>query len=292
MGVPQSIVDRKQSSPKKTSTSLSVKVTRITPIWPRKTYIQWLLRNPPADTGYSINIYRAEGANGPWELLTTTPLVDVYNYVDNSLSAPHDRTHPALFSMRRISYYRVSVTGPGGEVASSEVPPIPPLDRRREGIWRKLIRDAHLALKKGVGTEVAVLKRRTWGEPCTECQTSMGQTSRSHCGTCYGTGFVGGFWAPFYTWASRGAAPVDVQTTQEGKTETHQVNSILGYIPFVEVDDVLCFLRDNKRYKVDRVSTTEIHTRPVHQELILSELSRSSVEYKVAVDPWRDPEWF
>jgi len=290
--VGQSIADRTQKSPTKTSNALQVKITRITPIWPRKTYLQWVLRNPPEATGYTVNIYRAESSEGPWELLTHAPLNDAYFYVDDEQSAPHDGSDPSLFSLRRTLYYRVTVESTGGEVASDDSLNIPPLDRRREGIWRKLVRDAQLMLKKGNGTEVAVLKKRTWGEPCTNCRTAMQRTARSHCSVCFGTGFVGGYWNPVYTWANRGTAPVDVQITQEGKTEVHQLQGILGFVPEVAVDDVLCFLRDNKRYRIDRVMTTEIHTRTVHQELLLSELSRSSAVYKLHVDPWRDPEWF
>jgi len=292
MGAPQSIVGRKQKSPTKTSNTLQVKITRVTPVWPRKTYIQWLLRNPPEATGYTVNVYRAESSEGPWTLLTQTALNDAYYYVDDQQSAPHDGTEPSQFSLRRIQYYRVTVESAEGDVAAADTPSMPPLDRRREGIWRKLVRDAHLMLKKGIGTEVAVLKKRTWGEPCTNCQTAMQRTARSHCSTCYGTGFVGGYWNPVYTWANRGTSPVEVQITQEGKTEIHQIQGILGFVPWVEVDDILCFIRDNKRYRIDRVMTTEIHTRTVHQELLLSELSRSSAVYKINVDSWRDPEWF
>ncbi len=290
MPTPLSQVYGKQKSPYRKG-DFRVVITRTVGLWPRRVFIQWMLRNPSTAIGYTFQVYRSGGANGPWTQVATD-LVDTFLFVDNTLPTPENRSAPGLFSMRRTLYYKVEVThitdGPAEATQSLE----PGLDRRRAGIVRKLRRDTHVALKKGSGTQVAIIKRRWWGEPCTVCQTATKQSTRAHCSSCWGTGIVTGYWDPVYGYATRSAAPVDNQTTTEGVTETHLLRVKMEYIPEVMPRDVLVFLRDNKRYIVDRVVTTEIHTKTVHQELDVSELAHSAVEFNLSADDWHTPAWF
>lgn len=291
MPTPLSQTYGKQAPKIKTVTELQLEVTRITGIWPRKVFIQWLIRNPVAASGYTFSVYRAASPNGPWETLDNT-LADTYFYVDDTFTSPTDQTSSGLFSMRQALYYKVEVdhedlTAPISIVKQFEAG----LDRRRASIARKLRRDVNVMLRKGSGTEVAILKRRWWGEQC-DCKTKTGQITRSHCRTCFGTGIIGGYWDPVYSFAVRSASPVDERTSVEGNVETHYLQVLMSYLPEVAPKDVLVFMRDNKRYIIDSVQTTEIHTVNIHQELQVSELARSSREYDVIVDNWHDPEWF
>jgi hypothetical protein len=290
MPTPLSQAYSKQKSPYRTS-NFKVEITRTVGLWPRRVFVQWILRKPSTATGYTFNVYRSGGANGPWAQVATD-LVDTYFFVDDTFNAPQDRSKPGLFSMRQTLYYKVTVNhatdAPSEVIRALE----PGLDRRRAGIVRKLRRDAHVALKKGSGTQVAILKRRWWGEPCPECKTSTGQSTRSHCSTCHGTGIVEGYWDPVYGYATRSSAPVNNQTSSGGVTETHFLQVKMEYIPEVAPRDILVFLRDNKRYLIDRVVTTEIHTKTVHQELEVSELAHSAVEFNLTADNWHTPPWF
>jgi hypothetical protein len=146
-------------------------------------------------------------------------------------------------------------------------------------------------LRKVDGTEVAVFKRRWWGEKCT-CRSAVGVTTRSHCADCHGTGIKLGYWNPVYTFAKRSSAPVDNHTGTPGTVETHNLQVIMPYIPEVSPKDILVFLRDNKRYIIDQPVTTEIHTVTSHQELAVSELAHSAVEFDLEADSWHAPKWF
>ncbi len=280
----------KQKSPYRKG-DFRVVITRTTGLWPRRVFVQWMLRNPSEATGYTFQVYRSGSSEGPWTQVATN-LVDTFLFVDDTFPSPTDRSAPGLFSMRRTLYYKVEVTHatdtPAEDIQQLEAG----LDRRRAGIVRKLRRDAHVALKKGSGTEVAIIKRRWWGEPCTNCQTATKQSTRSHCSDCWGTGIVTGYWDPVYGYATRSAAPVENQTSPEGVTETHFLRVKMEYIPEVMPRDILVFLRDNKRYIVERVVTTEIHTQTVHQELDVSELAHSAVEFNLEADLWHTPVWF
>jgi hypothetical protein len=291
MPVPHSETFGKQASPPKTTSDLKLDITRVTPLWPRKVYVQWILRNPKAATGYSFRVSRSASPNGPWELLTTAPLLDTYWYLDNSYPADQDRTTPGLQQLRGTFYYKVtanySTDTPVEQVRNVDGE----LDHRRQGIFRKLTRDAYLMLSKGNGTEVAVLKRMWYGAACT-CRASTGQVTRAHCSLCNGTGIVKGYWDPVYTYARRSATPMDSTVNSAGRTDANRLTVTLPYFPEIAVEDVLVFLRDNRRYMIEKINQTELQAVAVHQEVEVSELARNSREYAMKVDPWRTPQWF
>lgn len=293
MGFPHSETYGKQGTPPKTSLDLKLEVTRITCLWPRKLFVQWTLRNPPAATGYTFNVYRSANPTGSWEKMTND-LVDTFYYLDDNFLGPQDRSSVGLVQMRMSQYYKVTaryLSGPEVEVIRVvEGSP----DHRRAGVIRKLTRDAYVSLRKGNGTEVAILKRMWYGEPCTVCRTSTGQIARAHCSTCSGTGIIKGYWSPVYTYARRTVAPVEARVASQGLVETHRVMAIMPYFPEVEVGDLMIFLRDQKRYAIEQVRTTEVHAVTVHQECEISELARTSGEYMIStqVDPWHDPKWY
>lgn len=286
MPTPTSQTYGKERSPRNQGI-FHIQVTRIVSLWPRKIFLQWILRKPTASSGYIFDVYRAGSAEGPWNQVASA-LTDTYYFVDDTFSAPSERTAADLISLRRTLYYKVVVTH-ATDGSSEAVKPLEAgLDRRRRGMLQKLRRDASVALRKGPGTEFTVFKRRWWGGKC-PCRAKSGQTTRSHCLTCYGTGIVNGYWNPVYGFAKRSAAPVNVRIETSGKSETHLINVIMLDVPEVQADDVLVFLRDNKRYLIRQVITTELQTVTVHQELYVSELSRSAVEYDLVADNAHTP---
>jgi len=249
--------------------------------------LQWILRNPSASTGYVFDVYRSGSAAGPWNQIASE-LTDTYYFVDDNFPAPTDRSGADLMAKRRTLYYRVVVThATDGSVEITKLLE-GGLDRRRRGQLQKLRRDASVALRKGQGTEVAIFKRRWWGDKCS-CRASTGQTTRTRCDACFGTGIVGGYWDPIYGFAKRGPLNLNVQTTEAGKTETNFISVIMLDVPEVQENDVLVFLRDNKRYLVSSITPTSIQTVTVHQELVVSELSRTDVEYELEADNVHTP---
>ena len=284
---PLSTVYGVQESPLKGSNA-RLEITRCIPVWPRKVYIQWVIRNPVLTPHYTFKIERSGGHEGPWELLAED-LVDVYFYVDDNIQSPHDDSSMGLMSLERRPYYRVTATP--GELENIKDTQ-GGLDHRRQGIAFKLTRDANRYFKVGTGTEVAIFKRRRWGDKCPICLSSTGQSTRAHCSTCFGTGFVGGYWNPVYTYAQRRPSPIQIQAAPQGAVESNVIQLLMPAIPVMDMEDVLVFLRDNSRYEVKSATPTLIHSVPIHQELIVTELARSSREYGLKADEWHSPPWF
>lgn len=287
MSAPNSQVYGVQTSPAKGSTA-RLEITRCIPVWPRKVYLQWIIRNPADVPEYTFQILRAGNPEGPWELIASD-LDDTYFYVDDDIQSPHDDATMGMMSLERKPYYQV-LASPGGLEAIGDT--CPALDHRRQGIYNKLTRDSLRYFRVGVGTEVAVFKRRRWGTKCPICLSSTGQSTRAHCSTCFGTTFVGGYWDPVYTYAQRRPSPIQVQTVPQGDIESNILQILMPHIPIIDTQDVLVFLRDNSRYEVKSATPTTIHSLTIHQELVASELARSAREYNLKADNWHDPQWF
>lgn len=286
MPTPTSQTYGKEKSPRKKGV-FRVEVTRVVSLFPRRVFVQWILRRPTAATGYVFDVYRSGSSAGDWNLVASA-LTDTYYYVDDVFPAPSERTEADLMALRRTLHYKVVVSHTTDGSAETIKVLEGGLDRRRKGQLQKLRRDASVALRKGQGTEFAVFKRKWWGEACT-CRAKTGQSTRSHCMYCFGTGILGGYWAPVYGFAKRTTAPVSVRTDSSGKRETRYINVIMLDVPEVQADDVLVFMRDNKRFLVKEVVTTELQTVTVHQELLVSELARSAVEYDLEADNVHTP---
>jgi len=292
---PTSVVAGVQRPPIKTSNTPYLEVTRSLPLWPRRIVVQWVLRNPGAATGYDFNVYRSGSDEGPWELLTTTPLADVFFFVDDAFSANLETGMPDLLSITRNVVYKITaqVHGQSNPVIYSSIGELDPyLDQRRWGIARKLIRDCHISLKRAVGTEVAYLRRRYWGTRCPVCLTTTGMSVKANCTTCFGTAFVGGYWNPVYGYAQMASIPVSTTLAIQGEKDVRKTHIIAGNYPALEKNDLVVFMRSGHRFIIEQSNTTQIHNYDIHSELMVSELSPSSIEFGINVEPWREPCWW
>ena len=268
--------------------ALRLEITRITPLYPVANFLQWDLVTPTESGSYLFNVYRSGSPAGPWETLVTNA-VDSFNYLDTmpQVETADSRAVNQL-SLGRQIYYKVVAIPPSGvdhEVGDTKAVE-PFLNHVQKMLRRKLIYEEALALKKLNGVPVAVLKRMRWGPRCPKCfDKTTNQIVRGNCSNCYGTGFVPGYFTPVITYARRGTSPLNAQVTAQGKTDTVLTQVTLLNIPKVSDEDVLVFLRDNARFRVAQMVSTELQTVAVHQKLVVSELARSSIEYCVPVDP-------
>jgi hypothetical protein len=251
------------------------------------------MRNPVEGTTYQFQVERSGSAEGPWEALLVTPTQDFY-FVDMDYPSNPITGEPDLMSMARVVYYRITAQGILGGTSYSVTKKMEPwLDRRREGIHRKLVRDAMISLQRVVGTEIAALKRKKWGTPCSLCLSSTTHMSTNpYCPECFGTSYSGGYWTPVYGWAQLYTSPISVQSALQGEVEVRQTRIIMANIPQMDKEDLVVFLRSDRRFRVLEVVPTQIHNVDVHQELTASQLSPTSAEYSLNVDPWRAPCWW
>jgi hypothetical protein len=275
--------------------TLRIDIRRALAIYPRGAFIQWDLEGVTEVGTYTFDVYRGESSTGPWTTLVLGA-TGITNYFDRlPVTVTPGDVPPNQLSLARSLYYRVVATPPSGSSNAVEVVTAlePELEGYQQRLKRKLLRDQTMVLRKLSGVEVAVLKRKHWGVRCAKCYDKYTkETVRGNCTTCYGTGYDGGYHTPVITLARPNHVQLQTQTTPQGKVDVAQTRLVILDVPEVQKDDVLVNLQDNHRYLVQLVDHSELKTSLVYQTLMVSELSRSSIEYRVLVDKTRTPPLF
>ncbi len=273
------------------------RITRTTALFPTAVFVQWNVDSD--ETGnFFVEIARSQSPDGPWESIASG-LRDAYNFVDNQFNLPPpSKRRPGrepvnLFSLARNIYYQITVTPPSGAAnafKSDPTPVEPGLDRRTRLLKRKILHDQAVGYKNLNGVPLIVLKRKRWGERCPDCYDPVNkEATLEHCPACFGTSFLGGYWAPTLIRGRREAAAVETQMTAHGDNDIKFDDfNVLDY-PLVEYKDIIVDLVRNDRYQVQRVHRTELKSVTVHQKISTSLLGRNSVEYKLLVDPTNIP---
>jgi hypothetical protein len=96
------------------------------------------------------------------------------------------------------THYRVILTTADGYRYASK--PQPTHGRLTKSDWlraREIKRLELLRLQKEAGAVGYLLKRRLFGESCSCLDELTGEIRNPQCGSCYGTGFVGGYFDPY-----------------------------------------------------------------------------------------------
>lgn len=269
----------------------SVVITRTTPVYrsPSKTgvFVQWDVESAPAEGISHFKLERAGGPDGPYEQVISN--LDDYHFFDDLRNVPAPdtgvRENVNFLSLHRSIYYRVTATSTSGtDYVSSPVLIYDQLDRRNMLLRRKLQRDLSVALRF-TGVPILVLKRRHWGTRCSTCFDLVTKSvTKPKCEECYGTSYTDGYWAPT---SARGRLTVTAPQTSissHGKTDMTQVRLYMLDYPVLEPDDVVIHTRLNRRYIIKHRTQTELQTVPVHQVLVMNELPRDSVEYRIPAD--------
>ncbi|MAG27830.1 hypothetical protein CMI47_20055 [Candidatus Pacearchaeota archaeon] len=253
-------------------------VTKVTPIYPSQNFIQWTLDDPNNVLQY-FDVLRAGSPAGPYKTVAPQVLEDVYHYTDKS---PHNYglTTKIWYVIRAVpksGSINATLSEPRSAKASSS-------GTLQDRIARKARYDLSITLKRLNGVELVILKRKRFGTRCSTCYNpSTKDVLLSHCSECYGTSFTGGYHTGVTVFGRIDPSVVQAAFDRTGDTET-AVNGItmLDY-PEVEPDDIVVERETNRRFIVKRKIPTEGRRILVHQDLQVSELSRSAVEYTVTI---------
>jgi hypothetical protein len=266
---------------------VKARITRTTSLFPDGHFIQWTLDDARESGVYAASVYRSGGPEGPWELLAKD-LVGAFAYYDKftpPANASDAYRRPNQLRLYKNFYYRVEIKTPSGEihVAAEEVGPLIE-NRKIEGERRKAARDFKTSLKYN-GTPVAILKRKLWGERCKKCWDPITkEIVRAACKVCWGTSFVDGYWAPVLMHARSSVTEGGTAVTPQGTSDANQVRVWLADVPALERDDVIVFLVDQRRFRVDQIGQTEILKTAVHQTVVCQEIPHDNILYRMPVD--------
>ncbi len=291
-------------------------IEQITPWHPTKVKLQWKVEDVTESGDFTFHVERSGSSGGPWTDLTAAGLLNT-TFFEDPLSDEDANT----LSLVRDIYYRIKMIAPSTkesyspvvnldglvehtmleEEAGNPARPIPAAqyepnpvvgiarrpstrDGRMRLIKRTLLRNMYLMLKHLNGIEYALLKRRHFGTRCAECyDANTNESIVSGCPVCYGTTWVGGYYAPIYILARRLASQVSSNVSPQGKDDTNRVRIQMLDFPKVEEGDLLVERVHNQRFIVQQRYFPHVKTIATHQTLSVSELPRSAPEYKISV---------
>lgn len=235
----------------------------------------------PLDVEYRV--YRSNSPKGPFDLLTQAPLVDVYSFRDTSLNRR---------SLWRKFYYKVEATHvPSGWQGESIVhrSEVNPTKAKQILVALEIVRRERLLLKGigntpgFVGVPCAVFLRRSFGQKCAECVNPvLGRGGVEKCTRCFNTRYVGGFYDPIPQHFNFSPSSQVLQVVNWGEAQPSETDCWTTNFPLLTPGDVI-IEPTNRRWRVERVHTTERLRVPVRQIVRLSEINRSDVEYLIPV---------
>lgn len=151
-------------------------------IKPDKTKVlSWCL-NPGTDFTSDKGVYiQWRRAGGEW--------LDLAGPVYNACS--WEDPHQYNWAKDRDLYYRIRIGdtyGPQARAGDGF------LDKRDSAMYFEIIRKENLQMRYA-GVDGWFLRRKHWGDKCTDCTDwDTGEVTNGLCQTCYGTGFVGGYY--------------------------------------------------------------------------------------------------
>lgn len=223
-------------------------------------------------TAYEFSILRSEGSEGPWDPISPI-FKDQYHFRDFS---------PNLLHKWRRLFYKLKITHlpTSEELITDSVSLVAEPDL----IALEIQRQEDTLLRQWTGRRCWLFPVRTFGAKCACFDTTMGRRTTSNCLMCFDTGYIGGFLTPIECFVQidpdrNKEANTPAQGTQQPKITTAR---LIAFPPMKPKDIIV--EPENRRWRIDTVTSTERLRASVRQELSLWEIQRGDIEYKLPIN--------
>lgn len=233
----------------------------------------WEIGNTVEDPyDYTFAIERSESVEGPWDQVSPE-FSDRYHFRDINVNQQN---------RWRVYRYRIRVTKKSdssvsySELATSTAKP--------DLVALEVRRLETILLREFVGRRVWLFPRRSFGQRCPNCwDHRSSQRIRSHCVTCYDTGWARGYLDPIETWMQFDPTAKSNQSMSIVETQQQNASGRLTDYPPVKPRDIVVE-SENVRWRVERVSETQRLRAVLHQELVMHAVPRGDIEYKIPIN--------
>lgn len=171
-----------------------------------------------------------------------------------------------------------------GQVIDSSNPIVMDDIHQDQDVRYRMIQNAYrIGLDKSFGNKIYVLTRKTWGPKCLCTQNPRGFPSGTVCEICYGTGYIGGFYAPVLTRAEKQNTAKYFQNNMFTLEPQDVVFRIMNY-PLCKTGDIVV-TSNNERFEILSVRPTYIQDKLVSQLIQIRRASGTGrLIYKLRVD--------
>ncbi len=253
------------------------KIERVLPVYPEYMHVQWSIRDPNGATG-EIEVSRSGSPEGPFTVIADKLPPDNFFYQDFEV---------AKFGLTQNYWYRIRVSSalnPSEKVLSDVGTVEFRAQPHRFRLARKARRDLYVTLSRLNGSVYVLLKKKRFGSRCKTCYNPFTQdVVLSSCGECYGTSYTDGYHDPVSIWGKLDPTVIQQQFGMQGISEMAMLGFVTLDYPMVDQEDILVEMQTNRRFIVKQKMQTQSSGIPVHQDLQLSELARTAIEYSIPV---------
>jgi hypothetical protein len=184
-------------------------------------------------------------------------------------------------------FYRLKLTTGAGDIYYSDPVGLNArLPARDAAVVHEMIRKERLRNEGQVGVEGYLLKAFRYGPVCPVCTDPVtGEVTNSHCQTCYGTGFQGGYFQPFPTYAViEGESTREALNPQTNMSKPVQVSARMLAQPQIDSLDVFVEKYSDKRHFIHPYKVVAQHRGvPIALQVELRLAPYSDVIYSVPV---------
>jgi len=229
--------------------------------------------HPTAPVSFYVDRARS---GGEWTNIGG-PLVDACAYTD---------VVKWNWGIDQNTFYRVRYQHGPDWIYSDPVQGIGEWDLRNYKLVHEICRKERLVAKQ-LGMPGVLMKRREWGTPCTAClDPDTRQPTNHDCTVCYGTGIVGGYYAPIALWLT---TPQPKQS-QRGMTELghSQRDTLMARCvayPYIEAEDLWFGQGSGDRWRIVQVTpAADVRGIPIIYNLQLGLLPKTDISHLAAVD--------
>jgi hypothetical protein len=203
--------------------------------------------------------------------------------IDPSTTAYYEDTSVSGITDKYVDYfYRIIVSGMSGQGIYVSDPY--GINVEEDKYAREIERRRALVLNLHSGQTFYVFKRRAYGTVCPVCyEPTLQRTTRSDCTTCYGTGYLNGYYSPI---------PARGQFNERPTREIHQLFSSW------QDQDAVLYMKSNpplnpkdvvvdrlfRRWLVQNVGATQKSVHTIAQIAQLRQVEHADVIYQLPVD--------
>jgi len=253
-------------------------ITQVLPIYPTHIHVQWSIEDRTGSLG-SVDVLRSGSPIGPFDTIASDITTNNYFYADEE---------PVLDGLTTHYWYIIKANNKinASAYALSPAKTIEyDLKGPRAKIARKARRDLKVQLERLNGVPLLILKKRRFGARCPKCfNQATNDCVFSHCNTCFSTTYDEGYHDPIRIFGKLDPIAIQPSMGSSGTGETAVTGLTIVDYPVVEPEDVVIEIKTNRRFKVIRKMVSESSRVLVHQDLQVSELARSAVEYEIPVE--------
>jgi hypothetical protein len=220
---------------------------------------------------YRFQVERSESPMGPFDVISGE-FTDRFRFRDVTLNQMH---------LYRTFFYRVRVRRVSDdEVVYSDVAS---LSARPDLIALEVRRLEFVLFKEHIGRRCWVFPVRTFGQRCPNCFDPVsGQQYKTECETCFDTSFVRGYLDPIETYVQFDPTPKHLENSQIAETHQENCSARLLDFPPLKPRDIIVEV-ENRRWRVERVSTTQRLRAVLHQEVVLHAVPMSDMEWRLPI---------